>query len=531
MKKYFFTLWIGSVLAIGLAHCSQNSLEIGVETANPGDTGNGDGAMPGEEIEGVETANPGIAFSIHIRPEGREETYFLQVMPDQLMHVALIPKSSKRMTQSKQVPYSIIDSQLILEVPFLDVETLDQTFLVECVITLSRDGHPQEILLTIDGISVPTDFREKTQKFSQLSMKESHACALNTLGEVFCWGSGYSGELGDGGREMKVFPTPVVDEDGRVYSDFTYIAVGYQHSCAINTLGQILCWGRGDEGQTGQEVRQNSKYPQFVRNQDHVILDGFVSVALGATDTCALTEGGTIACWGSGTPHPSPVTDRQGNIYRNFTSLASGRQHQCAVTETHDVMCWGLGGEGQLGNGPHVNALAHPSLVSNIRGQLLADVLQISVSAYTSCALTYGGAIYCWGDMGQDAEGNLINISSAAILSDQEGSVLRGFQQITVGMDHLCALDHDAALFCWGNSSEGKLGTGNQDYQRFPTPVINENEVPLLGFDQIYAASENTCAISSEGLLYCWGRKRLLGKNADKAAYYPGLVVLPINFD
>ncbi|XYH97428.1 RCC1 domain-containing protein [Sorangium sp. So ce1128] len=60
--------------------------------------------------------------------------------------------------------------------------------------------------------------------------------------ELMMWGVPH---LGDGGTMLS--PQPVyADIDG-----VAQLAVGYDHTCALKTTGEVLCWGENNHGQLG----------------------------------------------------------------------------------------------------------------------------------------------------------------------------------------------------------------------------------------------------------------------------------------
>ena len=61
-----------------------------------------------------------------------------------------------------------------------------------------------------------------------------------------CWGSGSSGQLGNGALEDS--PTPVEVTE---LADATALALGRRHACALRKTGHVVCWGRNGEGQLG----------------------------------------------------------------------------------------------------------------------------------------------------------------------------------------------------------------------------------------------------------------------------------------
>jgi hypothetical protein len=76
-----------------------------------------------------------------------------------------------------------------------------------------------------------------------------HVCALDVNNAAWCWGMGFSGELGNGQAFTAQAPQAVTG--GHTYRA---IASGYQHTCAIGTDNHIYCWGFNDFGQLGAQI-------------------------------------------------------------------------------------------------------------------------------------------------------------------------------------------------------------------------------------------------------------------------------------
>ncbi len=80
-----------------------------------------------------------------------------------------------------------------------------------------------------------------------------HTCAVTAAGAVYCWGSNYGGELGDGSINTSTMPfgkaTPVmvVGLPGQASA----VASGGFHSCALMKNGSVWCWGTNTDGQLG----------------------------------------------------------------------------------------------------------------------------------------------------------------------------------------------------------------------------------------------------------------------------------------
>lgn len=81
-----------------------------------------------------------------------------------------------------------------------------------------------------------------------MSAGSAHTCALTVQGEVYCWGSGEDGQLGDG--EATSSPLPRLVSHHR---PFLRIAAGGTHTCAVDAAREIYCWGSNSTGQLGRD--------------------------------------------------------------------------------------------------------------------------------------------------------------------------------------------------------------------------------------------------------------------------------------
>jgi len=82
------------------------------------------------------------------------------------------------------------------------------------------------------------------------------SCAI-VGGNVSCWGNGFYGRLGQGVANPSSVPVGVVGLPGPAVG----VAIGYDHACALLGDGDIYCWGRGDLGQLGDGLMTSSFAP------------------------------------------------------------------------------------------------------------------------------------------------------------------------------------------------------------------------------------------------------------------------------
>ena len=82
------------------------------------------------------------------------------------------------------------------------------------------------------------------------------SCAV-VAGQTKCWGQGTYGRLGQGTASSSNVPVDVVGLPAAPIE----LAIGYDHACAHLTTDEIYCWGRGDLGQLGDGLMTTSMTP------------------------------------------------------------------------------------------------------------------------------------------------------------------------------------------------------------------------------------------------------------------------------
>ncbi|XP_052858296.1 probable E3 ubiquitin-protein ligase HERC3 [Drosophila gunungcola] len=102
--------------------------------------------------------------------------------------------------------------------------------------------------------SIPSclhQFAERQFRVKQLQCGHEHAVLLNVNGDVFTWGNGLRGQLGQ--AVLKVEETPQLLE-ALAGIKITQIAAGGWHSAAISAFGDLYTWGLNCSGQLGVRV-------------------------------------------------------------------------------------------------------------------------------------------------------------------------------------------------------------------------------------------------------------------------------------
>lgn len=321
----------------------------------------------------------------------------------------------------------------------------------------------------------------------QLSVGGNHSCARLVTGEVTCWGSNEHGQLGfDGSWSERPTPNDVLG-----LTDAIAVSAGYEHTCAVRSTGDVLCWGHNYYRQLGSYLdgapfQVSSTVPVAVRD-----LTDAVAITAGFRRTCAVRATGAVMCWGMDGFQES-VTPVAVNGLNDAVAVSASGDHACAVRSTGAVVCWGRGERGQLGNGS-TNSSSFPVPVTG-----LLDAVAVSTGWEHTCALRETGAVVCWG-RGESGElGNGFSNGSNVPVPVME---LTDAVAVSCAGSRTCAVRATGAVVCWGTGSVwlGNLVPGNSG---FPVPVTGLTDAVAVadgGWD--------TCAVRATGAVVCWGRR------------------------
>ena len=361
----------------------------------------------------------------------------------------------------------------------------------------------------------------------KLALGERHSCAVTDDGQALCWGKGVYGQLGNSGQLSQDTPVYVVDGDSSTtpVEGIIQITGGKSHTCALNSSGNVFCWGIRHEGQLGNgETHPGGglDYPVAVKtditSDPSVDLSNIVQIASTSDHTCALSGDGEVFCWGkgnkgqlgnnanSGKNLPVKVVARSGTTdpLTGIIQIATGSEHTCALKLDGEVYCWGSGQYGQRGDNTTTNVNYPVKVVTDSVGTPLSNIAQVVAGSSHTCALNNSGNVYCWGAGTVGELGNAQGINGTSILpvsvveSDGSGSLISNVTQISAGYRHTCALKTDFTLVCWGYGGNGQLGDNDIFIKDTPVIVVSgDGETsPLSNIVEVAAGGSHTCALN-----------------------------------
>jgi alpha-tubulin suppressor-like RCC1 family protein len=312
------------------------------------------------------------------------------------------------------------------------------------------------------------------------------------------------------------------------------INAGYHHTCAIDYLGELYCWGANENGILGQNDSGEASDQDALHNSNTPLNVSFgpgrtaVSVSMGYSHTCAILDNGSVNCWGQG-QHTGTGSGSYVPIYtplgtgRTAIAIDSGQLHTCAILDDGSLKCWGYNNNGQIANNSAVYYNGNPVEVYLGAGR---TAVNISLGNYHTCVILDDSSLKCWGEniYGQlgdgtttdtctddwDSQGNQIftcenNASTASAIDLGTG---RYAVAVSAGKQHTCAILDDGSMKCWGANGNGKLGDGTSTQRLTPVAVSFSASFTI---SKISAGGSHTCAIMSDESLFCWGYGDYIG--------------------
>ena len=308
----------------------------------------------------------------------------------------------------------------------------------------------------------------------EVTVGQVTACALMESGNIYCWGSGYYGKMGNGepwnddyvNTEMRQVLLPE-GQGGQT------VSISGGHICTILDNGDVYCWGRGNQGQLGYGGTSNRNIPTKVNLPGQ---RSAIAISTGTFMTCAITTDGMGYCWGendegqlgNGTTNSRRMTPAEVLFPSGYTpvSISAGDDFACALMDNRKVMCWGENNDGRLGQGPLGTDDETTPVWVIMENSETAHFLDIGTKS--ACMILDSGETKCWGtnEEGQIGQGDT-DIDYYSTPTEVNGSY--DFVALSINSDTICAITSNAEGYCWGDNEAGQTGRGSIDTDE-PTP-------------------------------------------------------------
>ncbi|KAG7392917.1 hypothetical protein PHYPSEUDO_013405 [Phytophthora pseudosyringae] len=339
--------------------------------------------------------------------------------------------------------------------------------------------------------TAPTPFACRWLHPLQLACGKAHSAIVDVYSNLYCFGLGSSGQLGQGDDSLESSQEPMrVPQLPSACVQF--VACGSSHTLCLTVDGRVFAWGDNSFGQIGM----GSKSTQPVGTPYRV--DKLVSVrgiACGGGQSFILTKTNVLAC-GSNVAGQLGMGDRidratfehiiffrkvcvaadplaeldseswcgsppEVHVVRSpeDVEISCGTYHTLALSGGR-VYSWGIGDDGRLGHGDHESRLV-PTLIHSLKD---TPVTAIACGGCHSGVVAAGGDVFTWGS-GSLGQLGLGKTRFRSVPTRVRGLQDAGVTQLSFGEWHSMALCRDGTLLAWGFGEEGQLGLPDEDLE------------------------------------------------------------------
>uniref|UniRef100_A0A7S1KQ48 Uncharacterized protein n=1 Tax=Percolomonas cosmopolitus TaxID=63605 RepID=A0A7S1KQ48_9EUKA len=187
---------------------------------------------------------------------------------------------------------------------------------------------------------------------------EYHSGAVTDQGELYMWGRGDWGRLGNGSNRSWQIPQQLTSETFASHDKFQKIVCGHAFSMALSTQGAVFSWGKNENSQLGvgeQAMGQITggaqfdceKSPVFLPNDVHFGGRRVVDIDCGTVTSAAIDEDNNFYYWGRTLQSPTLI-EKVGKV----SAMSVGKRHALLISQDGEVFM--VGALGALGNRQHV---------------------------------------------------------------------------------------------------------------------------------------------------------------------------------
>jgi|GEM_PF-1659864 len=200
-------------------------------------------------------------------------------------------------------------------------------------------------------------------------------------------------------------------------------------------------------------------------------------------------------------PHPTAP-----HLAPTHARVSATVDHTCAIVRrgsdpTHRVKCWGNNTYGELGTADREPRTAADKGMGDalpfVELPGVTELVSIGTGSGRSCVLERGGALWCWGEGGEQGAPETSPPAPAKV--PLPGPVVA----FSIGRAHTCAVLDDQSLRCWGRTPLGPLGV--------PHPVAPSKTLAAIDLGDgvqavdVTAGSEHNCVLLTSGRVKCFG--------------------------
>lgn len=289
---------------------------------------------------------------------------------------------------------------------------------------------------------------------------DSSSFALDAGGQIYSWGHNGYGHLGDGTLTSRNKPVKVLQAEGVI---FKKVSARFNTIGAVTPEGDVYVWGYGKDGVMGDGLSEEfNPVPKKIEE-----LSDIESVEFGSISGAALSKDGQLYTWGSNnygtlglniSPGATIFLPSEVPYFKNnnikIADMSVGRMHMAAISSDGRLFTWGYGTLGALGTG-QTATFSVPRYIA------LPVAAKSVVAGYSHTAVLSGsGDVYVFGEntFGKLGTGDDTNLLSPVLLAD-----IKNATHISLGPDASFIIVEGRTVYGAGRGAYGALGAGNTD--------------------------------------------------------------------
>jgi alpha-tubulin suppressor-like RCC1 family protein len=322
---------------------------------------------------------------------------------------------------------------------------------------------------------------------AQVGSSNSTEYALLTNGQLYAWGMGNTGQLGDGSTgDSFSKPVRVRFPAGVKIAWIPTDVMPFNTGLAVDTRGRVWGWGRNGGGELC--VGNTRSYLTPVR-----LPLGPVSAVAGASNHALYDARGTVYACGQNvdgdlgdggtrsTTTPVPVTGLDGVT---VISLVASFANSGALLSNGQYLDWGYNADGQLGDGQAGGSSDVP-----VRAHLGRPVRQVALGGSIwgngqTLVMLSDHSVWAWGadKACQLGDGRVGQRRAAPLRIHPPAGVT--YRSLATGSATSYAIATSGKVYAWGVSHVGQVGNGQTHTTCAPVVVAT-------GATQISATANN----------------------------------------
>jgi alpha-tubulin suppressor-like RCC1 family protein len=310
----------------------------------------------------------------------------------------------------------------------------------------------------------------------QIGSSNSTEYALLNNGQVWAWGQGTEGQLGNGAYANS-FTTPVQVKfpKGVQIAFLATDAMPFDTALAVDTSGNAWGWGMNKDSSLCLGNGHKHNKPVQLPLTDVTTLAGADGHAVydsnGTVYTCGKNVDGVLGTGNSqSTKVPVPIPALAG---QDVTQVYSSWENAGALLANGEYFDWGFDTHGELGNGTSgsghsANAPVQVSFPDSAAVTQVAQGGSATDNGQTIVMLS-DGSLYAWGD---DATYQLGDGKTKVEASPEQIFAPAGvtYQTLASGGGTSYAITTTGDVYAWGHGTQGEVGNGTRN--NAVTPVM-----------------------------------------------------------